>query len=32
MTQINWKTEKRKINDLIPFDNNPRKMSDVERR
>ena len=30
MKQINWKTEKRKINELIPFEGNPRKMNEKQ--
>ncbi len=30
MEPINWKTEKRKINDLVPFENNARKMSEKQ--
>ena len=28
MTSIEWKTEQRKINDLIPYENNPRQMTE----
>ncbi len=31
MIKILWKTEKRKVKDLIPADYNPRKISDKER-
>jgi len=30
MKQIEWKTEKRKLSDLIPYDINPRKLSDKQ--
>jgi DNA modification methylase len=29
---LQWKTEKRKVSELIPADYNPRQMSDAERR
>lgn len=28
MIKLEWRTEKRKINDLIPFEKNPRKITD----
>lgn len=28
MKKLEWRTEKRKINDLIPFEHNPRKMTE----
>ena len=31
MEKLFWQTEKRKIKDLIPFENNPRKISDSQR-
>jgi len=31
MIKINWKTEKRKVKDLIPADYNPRKISEKQR-
>src|SRR5271169_7169966 len=27
MTKISWKTETRKVNDLIPYEHNPRQIS-----
>jgi hypothetical protein len=32
MEQLEWKTEKRKVNDLLPFEINPRKISDEKRQ
>lgn len=29
-TQLVWHTEKRRVNDLIPQDNNPRKITDKQ--
>jgi len=30
MTELTWVTEKRKVNDLIPFTDNPRQMSEKQ--
>lgn len=30
MTDLVWKTEKRKINDLLPYDKNPRTLSETQ--
>jgi len=32
MKKLTWKTEKRKVQDLVPADYNPRKISEQERR
>jgi hypothetical protein len=32
MEKLEWKTEKRKVNDLLPFEINPRKISDEKRQ
>lgn len=32
MKKLEWTTEKRKVNDLLPFEINPRKISDEKRR
>jgi ParB-like chromosome segregation protein Spo0J len=29
---MKWKTEKRKINDLIPYEKNPRKMNEKQNK
>ena len=31
MDKFIWKTEQRKINDLIPYENNPRKLSEKQK-
>jgi len=31
MIKITWTTERRKVNDLIPADYNPRKISEKQR-
>lgn len=31
MEKLIWRTEKRKISELIPFEGNPRQMTEKER-
>lgn len=31
-TKLQWHTEKRKVGDLIPWDKNPRKLSDAQKK
>ena len=32
MEQINWQTTKRKVNDLIPYDKNPRRLTEKQEK